>query len=78
MLRAGMIEHHVQHDVDPGSFKFLRQLFKISHRSKPRIDLPIISHIIAVVILRRHKEWVEPDHIDVQCLEIIDLFNDAA
>ena len=51
MFRAGMIQHHVQHDIDTSFFEFLSQFVKIRHRTEPRINVAIIGNIITVIVL---------------------------
>ena len=69
-----MVEHHVEHQSDAALLSFFDEFFNIFHRPVCRIDVIIVSHIVSVIILRRHEERCEPDVVRAQFFDIVQFF----
>ena len=54
------------------------QRVMIRHRPIPRIDVVIVADVVAHVDLRGAQDGREPDHVDAQLGEVVDLGGDAA
>ena len=74
---GSMVEHHIEHQLDPPVLCLADQLFQIFHRSKHRVYLPVICHIITVIVLRGHEERSNPQIVHSQRLQIIKLLRNA-
>ena len=73
MARGHMIENHIKHQPDAALIRLGDQLLHVSHRAVARIDIIIILHIIAIVILRRYKKRRQPDIVSAKLFDIIQL-----
>ena len=73
MACRGMIENHIEHQLDPVLARLPDQGFRILHRSEHRIDGQVIRYVIAVVIHGRQEKGCDPEIIDPQILQIIKL-----
>ena len=78
MFGGGVIQHHVQHQVHSPLFRFLHQLFKISHGPVAGIDALIIRYVIPIVILRGIEKGSQPQVINTQLFQIIQMFDHAS
>jgi len=58
--------------VGPGD-----DLVEILQRSVLRIDVVIVGHVIAVVLLRRGIERGDPDGVDAKALDILEPGDDS-
>lgn len=52
---------------------FCQQLLEVLHVSKERVDVPEIFHIVTKVLHRRTIERTDPNRLDVQVQEVIQL-----
>ena len=72
-----MIEHAVQHDADAALFAFLDQLAELLFGAEGRVDLHEVARVVAVVG-KGAEDGIQVQDTDVQALQIIELFDDAA
>ena len=77
MLVRGVVEHHVQHNFDAAPLCLRKQLAHVLQRSEQRVDVAVIRHVIAVVVLRGAENGRKPDHVNAQRLQIIQAGDDA-
>ena len=73
-----MVEHHVKHQADAALCSLTGQLFKVLHRAETRVNGAVVCNVVAVVALGRREEWVEPDVVHAQLLQVIQLGGHAA
>ena len=51
MFDRGVIDHDIEHQLDPALFRFADQQFAIGHAAVARVDDVVIADVIAVVAL---------------------------
>ena len=73
MLIRGMVYHQIHDDLQPSLMGLFQHLIEILHRTELFHDRLIIANIISVVVIRRLIHRRQPDHIDAQLLQIIQL-----
>jgi len=73
-----MVHHKIEDNFDATFMRLEDQLFNLSHRPENRIDFEKIGNIIAIIDFRRFEDWIQPNHIDAQILNIIQPIDDAA
>ncbi len=78
VLGRGVVQHHVEHDADAAPLGLAGKLLEVGHGSVARVDCAVIGHIVAVVLLRRGEERGEPNVIDAQLRQVVELLRDAA
>ena len=77
MLIGSMVDNKIQNDLDTMLMSFSDQLIHVLVTSEARVDLPIITDIVTVVVLWGVKNRAEPDHIDPKVLKVGELFNNT-
>ena len=73
----GVVEDHIEHDVDAARFRLAAEALKIGHRAVNRVNGAVIGDVVAVVALRRGINRIEPEIIHAERLQIIELADDA-
>ena len=68
---GGVVEHHVQHQFDAALLGFGRKPVKVLHSAVAGINVVIVLHIVAVILLRGNEEGSHPDIIRSQLLNIV-------
>ena len=76
MLVGGMVDDHVDHDLDVTFMGFIEEPFEIGHCPIVRVYGLIISDIVFVIRGRRH-DWHKPDRIGAQLLDVIQFLSHA-
>ncbi|CCX63776.1 putative uncharacterized protein [Firmicutes bacterium CAG:791] len=77
MLIGAVIDNEIHQDVHVALFGFGDQTVHVVHCAKARVDAVIIGNIVALIGKRRAVDRGEPDNIDAELLEIIELADDA-
>ena len=72
-----MVEYHVEHEMDVVLFGFFDQGVDILHCAEHRIDGEIIRDVISVVVHRGSEKGCDPEVINSQILQIIQLLPDS-
>ena len=72
-----MVDNKIQNDLDTMLMSFSDQLIHVLVTSEARVDLPVITDIVTVVVLWGVKNRAEPDHIDPKVLKVGELFNNT-
>ena len=78
MFIASMIHYQIHDQTDSSFMKSVQKLFKLLHGAKQRIDLIIITDIIAIVIHRGFIDGCHPDNVNSQFLQVIYFFQNTA
>ena len=77
MLVGGMIEHKIHDDADVVLFRFRNQAVHVVEAAEDRVDILIIGDIVTVIFLRGTVNRGEPDGVDAQVLQIVQMFDDT-
>ena len=78
MLIGSMVDNKIQNDLDTMLMSFLDQLIHVLVTSKTCVDLPVITDIVSIIIIRRSINRIQPNHIDSQAFDVIQTGNDSA
>ncbi|GIW54052.1 MAG: hypothetical protein KatS3mg082_0456 [Nitrospiraceae bacterium] len=78
MLIGRMVQHQVRDHADAAPVGVVEERPHVLERAVIRIDAPVIRHVIAVVPQRRREEGEQPQAIDAQPLQIVQLLPEAA
>src|ERR1017187_2802460 len=73
----GVIDHEIQQDADIPLPGVGLQPVEIRHGAVLRIDVLVVGNIVTEVHLRRRKEGSDPDAVDSQILQIVEMDGDA-
>ena len=77
MLIRCMVHHKIHHDPDPTGMRLRQHPVKIFHGSELRIDGPVITDIISIIIPRRLIDRGKPQDINAQHFQIIQFGSDS-
>ena len=73
MLVGGMVEHQVEHDTDAATMRLGQEQVEVGKRTEARIDIHVVAHVIAEVLIRAGIDRREPERIHAQVGQIIQL-----
>ncbi len=77
MLVGGMVEHQIHDNVDVTLVRFTQQAVKVLQITKLRVDGVIIRNVIAKVHVGGGGNGGEPDAVDAELLQVIEVLDDA-
>ena len=75
---GGVVDHQIHQDPDAALMRLGQQLVKILHGAELVHDGPVVGDVVAVVVVRRAVDGVEPDHVGAQPLNVVKPLNDTA
>ena len=73
MLIGGVVQNHIQDNPDTALLGLFEQTIKIRERSVLRIDGVVIGDVVSEIHLRRGIERRDPDGVDAQVFQIIEM-----
>ena len=73
VLVAGVIDDEVKNQLHMPLLDGFQQLIEVSHRPKLSHDLAIVANVVSVVGVGRIKMRAQPDHIDTELLNVVQL-----
>ena len=77
MLIRAVVDDEIHQDVHIALFRFRDQPVHVLHRTEARVNVVVIRDIIALIGERRAVDRLEPEDIDAEILQIIELIDDA-
>lgn len=63
MLIGGVVQDEIHDHADPPTVRVAEEFVEVGQRSEPRVDVAIISHVIAEIPHRRGIDGRQPDRI---------------
>src|SRR5215469_800131 len=78
MLIRGMVQHHLDNYANAPFVRGVQECFEIVERTVRWVYRAIIGNIVAIVPQGRGKERHQPDTVDPQILEVIQLLREPA
>ena len=78
MLVRCMVDDQLRYDAQLALVRLADKLLEIGARSIGRMDIVIISDVVAVVFERRRIEWQQPNRVDAQVLDVVELLGKPA
>src|SRR5690606_11144406 len=77
VLVGGMIEYLVDEDAHATCVRRRDDLLEILQGAEQWIDAAVVGNVVAEVLHRRGEEWRQPDGVDVEAGDVVDLLDDA-
>ena len=77
MLIGRVVQDEVGDDADIALLGLRNQAVEIGHRAVLRVDSPVVRNVIPEIDLWRGIERRDPDGVDAEFLEIIQMLGDA-
>ena len=73
MLIRRVVQHHFDNDPYSTLVSGFEEFFEIVQGSIAGMDGVVIRDIVAVVAQRGRKEWHQPDGVDAEFLQVVEL-----
>ena len=77
VLIGGVVRHQIHDQLHITLMHFGDQAVHIFHRAVLRRNAPIVGNVVSVVMTRAFVARTEPECIDTEILQIVQLFDDA-
>ncbi len=77
VLVGGVVHHEVEDDPDAAAPCLGDQMIEIAEGAVHRIDVFVVGHVVAEVHLRGRKAGGDPDRVDAELLQVVELGGDA-
>ncbi len=77
VLIGRVVDDQFGEDAQPACVRFLEQHLEVAQRPVRRVDVAIVGDVVAVVAQRRRIERQQPDRVDAEVLNVIELLNQA-
>jgi hypothetical protein len=77
MLVGGVIDHELGDDPQATPFRLADKTAEILHRAEIGIDRSVVGDVVAVVATGRGVERQQPDRVDAEFLQIVELVGQA-
>ena len=77
MLIGGVVHNKIHDNPDVMTVCLCKQTVKILHRTEIIHDIAVIGNIVAVVIIRRFVNRRQPDHVNSERLQVIQMCGDS-
>ncbi len=78
MLVGAVIDHQVHHQLHTAFVHFGEQRVELGQRAEQRIDVAVVTDVVAVVGLRRTVDRRQPEHVNAERTQIVQTPDDAA
>src|SRR5829696_8132957 len=78
MCRAGVVNDEVHHQLHVPRVQLRDQLVELLERAEERVDVVVVGDVVAVVSHRRAVDRAQPDDVDTEQLEIVEMVQDSA
>ena len=75
-LIARVVGHPVEHDLDRARVAGRDQLVEVGQRAEDRVDVAVVGDVVAEVGHRRGEDRRQPDRLDRERLEVVELRGD--
>jgi hypothetical protein len=72
-----MVRHPVDQDAQPAVVRGGEQLVEVRERAEQRIDVAVVGDVVAVVPHRRAIERRQPDRVDAEPHQMVEMPPDA-
>ncbi len=74
---GGVVRDEVDDDPHAELVRALLHPVEVGERSEQRVDVAVVGHVVAGVLLRRGEERGEPDGVDAELGEVVEACRDA-
>ena len=73
-----MVDDEVHHQLHVPRVQLRDQLVELLERAEQRVDVVVVGDVVAVVDHRRAVDRAQPDDVDTEQLEIVQVVQDPA
>ena len=78
MLVGGVVDDEVHDQLHPALVHGREQGVEVRERAERRVDVAVVGDVVAGVVLRRRVDGGEPEHVDAERGEVVEVREDAA
>ena len=78
MLIGGMVDDQLGDDLEAAPMRFAHEMAEILARAVRGMDVVIVGDVVAVVAHRRGIERQQPQRVDAELLQIVELLGEPA
>ena len=78
VLVRGVVDHQVHDQLHAAGVQPVRQFPQLLERAEDRVHVAVVADVVAVVVLRGGVDRGEPDDVDAQPVQVVQLADDAA
>ncbi len=78
MLVRGVVDHQVHDQLHAPGVQPVRQLPQLLERAEDRVHVAVVADVVAVVVLRGRVDRGQPDDVDAEPVQVVELADDAA
>ena len=78
MIRRGVVHHEVRDHADPALVRLLDELAEVLDRSVVGMDREEVGDVVAAVAQRRRVHRQQPDAVDAEPLQVVELVDEPA
>ncbi|GIU86034.1 MAG: hypothetical protein KatS3mg009_0549 [Acidimicrobiia bacterium] len=72
-----VVGHEVEDHLDPPPRRLLDQLVGVGEGAERGVDVGVVADVVPPVVVRRHRDRVEPDALDAEPLEVVEAVDDS-
>ena len=77
MLVGSVVDDQLGHDADVAAVRLLDEAVEIRERAVARVDVLVVGDVVAVVTQRRRVERQQPEAVDPETFEVLELLGQA-
>ena len=77
VLVGGVVDDEVHHELHAARVDRGEQRVEVGERAEHRVDVLVVGDVVAVVVLRRGVDRRQPDHVDAERGEVVEVRGDA-
>jgi hypothetical protein len=78
VLVGGVVQHELRHDLETAAVRLAQEGPEVAQRSVVGVDLGVVRDVVAVVAQRRGVEGQQPERVDAEVLQVVELRRQAA
>ena len=76
--RTGVVDDEVHHQLHAPRVQLRDQLVELLEGAEERVDVVVVGNVVAVVGHRRAVDRTQPDDVDTEQLEVVEMVQDSA
>ena len=77
MLIRGVVDDQLGDDAQPAPVRLAHETLEVAAGSIHRVDVVVIGDVVTVVAQRRWVERQQPDRVDAEVLDVVQLLGQA-
>ena len=77
MLIGGVVDDQLGDDADAAPVRLVDEALEVVERAVARMDVLVVGDVVAVVAQRRRIERQQPEAVDAEVLQVVELLRQA-